>query len=474
MLDISDSKKEKEAILVSENSIEQMESDDFEEKEDNNTIDYTCKEKMIYILKGISSIISCIFHTFRNYSIWMLGYTNIYLISFRRHYNKNIDFSYTYYYMPLLHLSFSLSAPISGIIENKYGDRLIIFISNLILCTSFFAMYYSRSIYIDYILILLIGLGIAIGYNITKKNACSFFVRKKVFIIGFINLICNLLCFVLLFYNECDILNYESRPPSIDYTYYRKRIFMNYQNLIIFEIKLLTITCLGTLSLYFKNDPKETLKFGFNEKKIIDNNKERIETIEKKKKKISKSLDLKNAIKSKRTLRLIIMVFLFFPTIIFINNNMRMEITLYFFFGIIYNIIGSISFLLFMIFGNCIQFRILFIILSALISMGAFMFTLGIDDNGLFLPIGIAVSSFVFSGFEVIYDAHIMNVYGMKKYSQISGIIRAFSGISGIMVLIFNSIFDKKSTIYGTIGCFNLFSLYFAFFENDEKFKYDK
>jgi hypothetical protein len=57
-----------------------MESDEIKE---NNTNSYTIKEKKIYILKGISSIISSIFQTFGNYSIWMLGYTNIYLISFR-------------------------------------------------------------------------------------------------------------------------------------------------------------------------------------------------------------------------------------------------------------------------------------------------------------------------------------------------------------------------------------------------------
>jgi len=470
----SENEQEIEKMLVNENNIEQMESDEIKE---NNTNSYTIKEKKIYILKGISSIISSMFQTFGNYSIWMLGYTNIYLISFRWHYNKNIDFSYSYYFIPLMHLSFGLTAPISGIIEDKFGGKLTIILSYLILCIAFFIMYYSRSIYIDYSLILLIGFGIALGYNITKKNACSFFMNRKALVCGIINLISNILCFGLLFYNEFDILNYSARPPSINGIYYRKKIFMNYQKLIIFEIKLLILTCLGSLLLYFQNNPKETLKFGFNEKIKVDNNPNN-EKIEKKKKKICKNTEIKKSIINKRTINLIIMIFLFFPAINFINNDMRMDISLYFFYGLAYHSIGCISFLLFAIIGDYIQFRILFVILSTLLSISVFMATTESPIDLFYFPISIIASSFVFCGFNVIFDVHIMKVYGMKNFNQIWGIIRAFGGISEIFGIIFNFIFENNSSnykiIYRTIACLNLFSLILSLFETDDKFNYDK
>ena len=471
---VNDNKKEKEAILINEyneNKIEQMETD---EKKNNNSKDYTTKDKAIYILKGISSIISSIIYTFGNYSIWMLGYTNIYLISFRRHYNKSIDVSYSYCFIPLLHISFCLTAPISGKIEDKYGARLTIILSNTISCIAFFIMYYSRNIYYDYSLILLIGFGIAIGYNITIKNACSYFMNRKALICGIINLIPNILCFILIFYFEIEILNYAVSTPSIEDTYYRKKIFMNYQKLIIFEIKLLFFTCLGSLLLYFQNNPKETLKFGFNEKINKDNNTN-IDKIEKKKKKIKKNLEIKKAIRNKRTIKLIIMIFLFFPIINLINNSMRMDLTLYFFYEIGYNIIASISFLLFAIIGDCIQFRILFVFLSALLS--AISFILAFGDDIIFFVLGVAISSFVFSGFIVIFDAHIMKVYGIQNYNHIWGIVRASGGFSEIFAIIFNFTLESNTIvykiIYGIIGCFNLLSLFLGLFETDDKFNYN-
>ena len=468
MIENSVNEKGKEAILINENNIEQMETD-----EKNNSKDYTTKEKIIYILKGISSIISSIIYTFGNYSIWLLGFTNIYLISFRRHYNKNIDFSYSYCFIPLLHLSFCLTSPLSGKIEDKYGGRLTIILSNLISCIAFFIMFYSRNIYYDYSLISLIGFGIAIGYNITIKNACSYFMNKKALTCGIINLISNILSLYLVFYFEFDLLNYAVTTPLIEETYYRKKIFMNYQKLIIFEIKLLLFTCLGSLLLYFQNNPKETLKFGFNEKIKKDNNPNN-EKIEKKKKKINKRLEIQKAIKEKRTIRLIIMIFLFFPTINFINNSMRMDLTLYIFYEIGYNIIASIAFLLFAIIGDCIQFRFLFVFLSGLLSVISFIFAF--DDDIFFFAIGVLISSFVFSGFIVIFDAHIMKVYGMQNYNHIWGIVRASGGISEIFGIIFNFILERNSSvykiIYGIIGCFNLLSLFLCLFEKEDKFNY--
>ena len=72
--------------LMKENKVEQMEVYDI------NKDNYRTKDKIIYIIKGICSITSSIIHTFAYFSIWILGYSTIYLISFRRHYNPKITF----------------------------------------------------------------------------------------------------------------------------------------------------------------------------------------------------------------------------------------------------------------------------------------------------------------------------------------------------------------------------------------------
>ena len=472
-----DSSNNFERILINEDKIEQMETD---EKEPS----FGTKEKFIYYLKGISSILSSIIHTFVYFSIWILGYTTIYLISFRRHYDKNVDFSYSYCFIPLMHLSFSLSSPIWGVFENKFkfGGKTTIFFSSSVICTAFSIMLYSRNIYIDYILMLIIGFGIAMGYNITKKNACSYFMNRKALICGIIHLIPNIMCFALIFYNEIDILNYVNAPASIEDIYYKKKIFMNYQELIIFELKVIIMASLGAIVLYFQNDPKETLRLGFNEKienekNDNDDNYNQIEAITKKKKKNSKKLTIKKVLKSKRTIKLMLMIFLFFPTINLVRNTMRMQPTLYFIYAVIYNVVENISYLIFTIIG-CIQFRILFVFLSALTSATSFILIQYYDNEEFFLFLGLILVAFIISGFNIIFDKHILQVYGKENFIEIWGIIRASGGISEIFGIIFNFSLEEFSYAYKIIyfinGCLSLISLIFGITETEEKFSCDE
>ena len=301
--------------------------------------------------------------------------------------------------IPIINLAFSLISPISGIIEDNFGGKKTIFFSNFISCLSFSFLYYSRDIDVDYYLFFLNGVGIAIGFNIAKKNACSYFMNRKALICGIINLIPNILCFGMMFYNETDILNYPAVAPLIEGTFYTEKIYLNYQKLIISQIKIVAFTCLGSILLYFQNDPKETAKFGFNEKEKDNDNKNL-----KKKKKLSKNKKILKAILSKRTLNLIVIGFLFFPTVNLITNMMRMDLYLHFLLGLLHNIVGCISLLIFTIIGDCFQFKILFFILSVLLSISSFIFIKFYDDNVFYLCISLIFVSFISNAFNVIFD----------------------------------------------------------------------
>ena len=459
--------------LMKENKVEQMEVYDI------NKDNYSTKDKIIYIIKGICSITSSIIHTLGYFSIWILGYSTIYLISFRRHYNPKITFSHSYSFIPIINLAFSLISPISGIIEDNFGGKKTIFFSNFISCLSFSFLYYSRDIDVDYYLFFLNGVGIAIGFNIAKRNACSYFMNRKALICGIINLIPNILCFGLMFYNEMDILNHKVVSPLIEGTYYPEKIFINYQKLIISQIKIIIFTCLGSILLYFQNDPKETAKFGFNEKNENDN-KEDIyigDNRVKRKKKISKNKKIMKAILSKRTLNLIIIEFLFFPTINLITNTMRMDLYLHFLLGLLHNIVGCISLLIFAIIGDCIQFKILFFILSLLLSISSFIFIKFYENNALYLCLSLIFVSFISNGFNVIFDSHIMKIYGMDNFIIIWGVIRGSSGISEIFGIYCNFNLEENSYIYKIIyavtGIFNLISSFLGLLEGEDKFNYD-
>ncbi len=462
--------QDQENILINEDDkIEQLETDLIEEK-------YSTKEKIIYILKGISSIFASIIHIFGYSSIWSLGYTTIYLISFRRYYNQNLYFSYTYCLIPLMNLAFNLTSPFGGFIESKYGPKIAIILSNSILCFSFIIMYFSRSIYIDYLLMILNGFGTAVGFNVTKKNACSFFMNKKALICSIIYLFQNALCVILILYNEVFVLNYD-KYPSIEKKYYDESVFINYQKYILFEIGIIFFSCLGSLLLYFKNDQNETAKFGFKEKvKNETNENKEIDKIEKNKKKIPKNLIIKKVLYNKRTINLIVMVLFFFPIINLINNILRMDIHFYFIFGALYNIVGCISCIIFGLLGDCIRFKILFIVLSVLSSLASFFYIKYLDGEFI-LFLEVIIASFVYNGFNIIFDSHIMNVYGMDYFTETWGITRASAGISQIFGIILNFSLEnsnpKYKIVYGITELFSIVALGFGFYENDDKFDYN-
>ena len=72
------------------------------ETEDSKDEKLFKQQKKKYILKGIISVLSCIINTCGYYSVFNLGHTFVYLISFRRHYNPNLTFSHGYFLFPIL------------------------------------------------------------------------------------------------------------------------------------------------------------------------------------------------------------------------------------------------------------------------------------------------------------------------------------------------------------------------------------
>jgi hypothetical protein len=300
--------------------------------------------------------------------------------------------------------------------------------------------------------------------------------NRKALICGIIYLIPLFLCSGLNIINETYILNPLSESPTIENIYYDKKIFLNFQKLIIFEIGLLIVTCILTLFLYFQNDQKETIMFGFGEK-VADN----------KNKKYTKKNEIKKAIYNIRAFRLFIMIFLFFPTITFINNTWR-PIGIYYKLNTyylqlttaLYSLIGCISSIIFALVGDKIQFRILFVLFSFFLTLVSFSFPLSFN-NDIFYIFEILTISFILSGYNIIIDPHIINVYGIKNYIEIEGIISSSGGVCEILSVIFafyleNNFSGNKNHVYKFMyivsGFFNLISLVLGLFENDDKFNY--
>ena len=452
------------------------------EKGENEDLKYDEKRKK-YLINGIKSIIACIIHTLGFFSIYIQKNFMVYLISYRRQYNNNLRFSHGYFLYPILNLTNSLTIPLSGVLEDKIGPKKVIIVSTLILCSSFFMLYFSKSIIFDYFLMCLNGLGIALGTNITKKNACAYFMNRKAFVYGITHLIAAFLCAGLNLFFEKIILNPLSESPKIENIYYDESIFLNYKKLIIFEIFFLICTSLITLILFIKNNPKETIKYGYGEKleskeNILGNDEMN---------QLSKNKRIKKAIYSKRTIKIFVMLFLFYPTIHFILNTWR-PIGIYYkrntyylqLTTALYNISSSTASIIMTLIGDKIQFKLIFILFSFLFSFISFSFPSTFNNDLLFVG-EILLVSFLFNGFNIVVGPHLMKVYGIDIYSEIGGIIEASFGIGEIICVIFafyleNYFSGNKDSAYHYMyfisGFLSLISTFIGFFENDEKFKY--
>jgi len=467
---------EEEKILSNED-IEQMETDSTPNK-------IYEEQRKKYILKGLSSLLSAIINIFGYFSIWVMGNSVVYLISLRRKYNPNLTFSYGYFLIPIMDLILSLASPIGGFFEDKLGGKKTIFLSNLIICASFSLMYFSKNIFFDYIIMCLIGIGVAVGGSITRKNVCSFFLNRKALICGILFLVPGFLCAIQNIFNEKYILNPYSESPTIENLYYNENIASNFQNLIVSEIVLLIVTCAFTLLLYFPNNPKETIKYGFGEN-IMKDNAEDIETINNKG---SKQMKLKKAIYNIRAVKLFIMIFLFFPTINFINITWRAigiyyKINTYYLqmTGALYSIIGCVSAIIFALIGDRIQFRILFVLFSFSMTVTSFAFPTSFNYDIFFIS-EVLIMAFILRGYNIVVYPHILKVYGVENSIEIGGIIRSSEGICEILSIILafyiENNFSKNRTyafklMYIISGICNLISLILGLTESDDKFNYN-
>lgn len=468
--------KEKSDNLLDVN-IEQMDTDDLE----NNKLYKEQKKK--YILKGLSSIISCIIHTSGYYSIFILSHTVVYLISFRRHFNPNLTFSHGYFLFPIMNFSLSLTITVGGIIEKRIGGKKTIFLSSLILCLSFIIMYFSRNLFLDYVLMSFIGFGIAIGIKLSKRNACAYFMKRKALISGVVTLVPSFVSAGLAIFYEKYILNPLSENPTIEKLYYEQNIFLNFQKLILFEIGFLMVVCLLSLITFFKNDHEETIKFGFGEKPKNYNTQKKDATDA-----ISKKSQVNKALYSKRSLKLFLMIFLFFPSINFINNTWR-PIGIYYkirtnylqIVGALCSITGCLSSIVFSLVGDKLQFRFIFCLFGILLTINSFIFPLSFHNEILFI-LEVLVVAFSLNGFNIIIDPHLMKVFGMENFVEICGVIRSSSGIAEIFSVILAFYLENYFTgskdhaykwMYFISGVSSFTSFVLSLFENDEKFNYN-
>ena len=134
-------------------------------------------------VRFIFSIVSA-FTYLLGYSIIMeSGNFSVYFISYIHIKQKWINIQFGNIMRPFILLSLSLFSPLSGTMETHFGPRLSLLASAIVIEITLILFYIQRNIWIFYILNLFLGLGCGLSANITIKNCCLFYPKKK----GFVN-----------------------------------------------------------------------------------------------------------------------------------------------------------------------------------------------------------------------------------------------------------------------------------------------
>lgn len=134
-------------------------------------------------LNVIGSII--IFMVFGSLYTW--SNINVFFVSYLKQYNSpNIEIVDGYFLMPIINFISNCSNYFGTKIEEKLGYKICLFLSLLMTCGSHFFLIFTTRLPIIYILMIIFGISIGIGYITTTRNTWYFYPEKKGFISGII------------------------------------------------------------------------------------------------------------------------------------------------------------------------------------------------------------------------------------------------------------------------------------------------
>ena len=147
----------------------------------------------IYLIKGISSIISAILQQFSLFPLFMMSNIIPFMISYLYHLEKDSNPEHIssirqrdgYFIHPFMSLFMSIFCFFGGIIGHFLGSRMVILLGGILLALGDMLFIISENLILDFFINIFFGIGFAISMTASVKNACKYFPKKR----GLINAI---------------------------------------------------------------------------------------------------------------------------------------------------------------------------------------------------------------------------------------------------------------------------------------------
>ena len=226
---------------------------------------------------GILSLIAVFVLHFGIAGTWVQENLPPYLISYLRKFedsnNRSLSLLYSYFFTPILTITYTGFMPVCGIIEFKLGCEKSIIIGSLVVMLGYGILYISHNIFLDMFATGLLGIGLCICFVLITKNAILYFYEKRGTIGGVTELIS---CLMSAGYNKLaeNMINPKSEEPTVSYEnnlFYTEEMAIKVINYYMLSLGIFGVSTLMTLLFLVPYDQKAAKKLS----KALKNKNER-------------------------------------------------------------------------------------------------------------------------------------------------------------------------------------------------------
>ena len=141
----------------------------------------------IYLIKGISSILSAILQQFSLFPLFMMSNIIPFMISYLYHLEKESNPDHTssirqrdgYFIHPFMSFFMSIFCFFGGIIGHFLGPKLVILLGGILLALGDLLFTISENLILDFLINIFFGIGFAVSMTASVKNACKYFPKKR-------------------------------------------------------------------------------------------------------------------------------------------------------------------------------------------------------------------------------------------------------------------------------------------------------
>ena len=432
-------------------------------------------------IKFILSFIGTIIYNISGLISLGISQFSVYITSYFHHNNIPIDMQYGNLVSPIILFSNSLSSPLGGFFEKKFGFYKTLIVSNIFIEILIFIFINQMNMYFSFALIILLGLVSGICMGIPGKNLFYYYPNKGGTLSSFM-VSSFILCGITIGFTGEKIMNPDKYTLKKGEQFYPLEISANYLKFYKYFLYINPILLVISLLLIKKYDKKFD--------KLIES-----ETIDKtdvnknKKNKDNYRNNIKAVIKNKR-IWLIIGMNILTPFVLnFSRNTFRVYGALVSMDGGVLQysqlFIGFSTVFILPIWGiindKC-NYKIMIRIISISCVIQAVILSIFIKSNLIYL-ICIFFGSILGAGFMSTMNLHTLKVYGIKYSIEIRGIIgifgSVFSILNGIISFIISKYYhtgEELQLAYRYIYLFGIafccLGFYFSLIEKEDKFTY--